>query len=118
MSQWLDNTKFGIQTKYENSIPMPRKIDFYFTLKATAPSGKVHEIRVFEEELYRKAMADYAVEVVNRQNAFRQDLLEELGITNHPKADLLFRKAWELGHSYSYNTVVDWAFDLVDFLRD
>lgn len=105
-------------TKYENSIPMPHRTEFYVTVKATAPSGKVHEVKVFEEELYRKALAVYADEARSRQNAFRQDLLEELGITDHPKADLLISKAWELGHSSGYSEVVNWAWDLVDFLRD
>lgn len=105
-------------TKYENSIPMPHRTQFYVTVKATAPSGKVHEVRVFEEELFREALAAYTDEACKRQNAFRQDLLEELGVTDHPKADLLISKAWELGHSSGYSEVVNWAYDLVDFLRD
>jgi hypothetical protein len=104
-------------TKYENSIPMPRKIDFYFTVKATDPSGRVHEVKVFEEELYRKAKAAYLKESISLKNAFKKDLLEELGVTDHPKAKLLMDKAWEYGNSGGYNDVADWAWNLVDFLR-
>ena len=104
-------------TKYEISTPRPHKTEFYVPVYISVPSGKVHEVKVFEEELYRKAMADYTDEACKRQNAFRQDLLEELGITNHPKAELLISKAWELGHSSGYNEVVNWAWDLVDLIR-
>lgn len=104
--------------KYENSISYPHRSDFYVTIKATAPSGKVHEVRVFEEEYWKQAMQAYTNEAMRLQDAFRQDLLEELGVTDHPKADLLISKAWELGHSSGYSEVVNWAYDLVDFLRD
>ena len=105
-------------TKYENSIPRPNKSEFYVTIKATAPSGKVHEVKVFEEEPYREAMRAYKNEENRLLNSFREDLLEELGITNHPKAELLMSKAWEHGHSGGYNDVVYWAWEFVDFLRD
>lgn len=47
---------------------------------------------------------------------FKEDLLEELGVTDNPKADLLFAKAWESGHSGGYYEVYNVALDLVDLI--
>lgn len=48
---------------------------------------------------------------------FKRDLLTRLGILNHPEAELLFAKAWELGHSSSLNEVASQATDLADLLN-
>lgn len=106
-------------SKYnETSIPLPHKTEFYISVSAIAPSGKVHKVLVFEDGEYRKAMNAYTNAIRNQEISFRIDLLEELGITDHPKADLLFDKAWEFGHADSYRSVFNWACALVDLLRD
>ena len=48
---------------------------------------------------------------------FRAALLDELGITDNPKAELLYSKAWQLGHSCGYSEVASYAADLVDLIR-
>lgn len=48
---------------------------------------------------------------------FKNDLFEELSITDNPKRELLFQKAWELGHSSGYSEVYLYACDLVDLIR-
>jgi len=50
------------------------------------------------------------------ENQFREDLIEDLGIKDNPKAGLLFSKAWELGHSSGYHEVYNYACDLVDLI--
>jgi hypothetical protein len=44
---------------------------------------------------------------------FKKDCLEDLGLAHHPKADLLFQKAWAYGHGSGYEEVWfimrDWA---------
>lgn len=65
---------------------------------------------------------DYNVQVKwrNEQHRlhalFRKDLLEDLGITNHPKADKLFEMAWDNGHSEGLQAVYDWAVELSELL--
>jgi len=47
---------------------------------------------------------------------FKKDLLEELGVTGHPKADKLFSLAWSYGHSSGYSEVFSYASEFVDLL--
>jgi len=70
----------------------------------------------------------YYVEERRLNELFKQDLLVELGLltlgahrcelVKHPKADLLFDKAWELGRSSGLPLeVVNYAYDLVDLVK-
>lgn len=47
---------------------------------------------------------------------FKADLFEDLGIVGNPKADVLFRLAWELGHLSGYSEVYYYASDLVELI--
>lgn len=58
----------------------------------------------------------YNRDVDRLEAVFRQDLLAELGVTDHPKASVLWAKAWERGHSGGYSEVLSVAEDLVDLL--
>jgi hypothetical protein len=54
----------------------------------------------------------------NRLEAmFKADLLDELGLTGHPKADMLFDIAWALGHAYGFEEVFNQASDLANLLK-
>lgn len=48
---------------------------------------------------------------------FKHDLYEDSGVENNPKRDLLFSKAWELGHSSGFTEVVCYFNDLVDLIK-
>jgi hypothetical protein len=50
-------------------------------------------------------------------NQFRDDALSELGLKNHPKADVLFSKAWDLGHSSGFHEVWYYLQDLSELLK-
>lgn len=47
---------------------------------------------------------------------FKRDLLDELGVSNHPKADALFSLAWSYGHSAGYEEVFNYADELSQLL--
>jgi hypothetical protein len=49
--------------------------------------------------------------------AFRKSLEEEHGTVGHPKADLLWEKAWEDGHSGGYGEVLNYYIDLVELVK-
>lgn len=49
---------------------------------------------------------------------FRADVLADLGLTNHPKANKLYDLAWERGHSSGYYEVYGNALDLATLLED
>ena len=51
------------------------------------------------------------------EEEFKRDLFEDLGITNNPKAEKLYSKAWELGHSAGYSEIYLDAQDLVELIE-
>lgn len=68
-------------------------------------------------------LADYAhkrnaydAEEARLHGQFKSDLFRELEIAGHPKAEILYQKAWEQGHSAGYEEVFNCANDLVDLL--
>lgn len=78
--------------------------------------GAVQE-KIVDLEAFRAAVLrhrEHGNELVGR---FRQDLFEDLGIQDNPKRDLLFEKAWELGHSSGLQEVYSYAEDLVGLIR-
>lgn len=48
---------------------------------------------------------------------FKADVLAELGISGHPKADKLYAMAWDRGHSEGYSAVFDRAEELSELIR-
>jgi len=75
----------------------------------------------------RSARDAYYAESKRLNDMFKQDALVELGLLKlgayncelykHPKADMLYDKAWELGHSSGLSDVWDYMFDLVDLVK-
>ncbi len=63
------------------------------------------------EEAYRRKVADLEAE-------FRKDLLEEFGLTNHPKADKIYSYVWDKGHSSGYGEMYNIMSDLADLFAD
>ena len=49
-------------------------------------------------------------------NQLKADLLADVGLTGHPKADLLFEKAWDLGHASGLQEVTTYFYDLAELL--
>ena len=71
----------------------------------TLPWGKQGERRAYHEEEARLTAL------------FKKDCLAELGLVAHPKADLLFSKAWENGHASGYSDVLYWMQYLSDLIE-
>ncbi len=78
-------------------------------------SAAVREKNV-DEVAYKKAYDTYRTEDGRIHDKFRADLLEDLGMTGHPKADKFFSKAWEDGHAHGYSEVYNVAQNLVDLV--
>lgn len=51
-----------------------------------------------------------------RHAEFEADVLEEVGLTNHPKAGKVYAKAWEMGHASGYAEVAHYVFDLAEIV--
>lgn len=66
-----------------------------------------------EQREYKSRLAAHKTEL---HEQFKEELFEELGITNNPKRHRLFEKAWEQGHGCGYAEVYSYACDLVDLI--
>ena len=119
--------------KYKNTIPYPSKDDYttIFIYKAGRViveeklstyklNGKVDgvEEKVVDKEGYDAAMKVYRAEDNRLFNQFKEDVLEENGLTNHPKAMKVFALAWEEGHSSGYENVAYYVDKYADLVRD
>jgi len=103
--------------QYKNTDPYPDR-----PAKPVLPSSKVKpatpsEYRAYAAQLeeYEKAMVEFraALAVWNKkqgglEDQFKVDALREAGLEGHPKADIVYRKAWEHGHASGLSDVVYW----------
>jgi hypothetical protein len=64
-----------------------------------------------------EARRAYRVDQARLDAQFKADVLEDLGLTNHPKADVLWRMAWENGKGSGSYSVYSEAQDLSELLR-
>lgn len=67
---------------------------------------------------FTEARRKYHIEVNELEKSkFKKALLEELEITNHPKAELLFSMAWERGYGNGLYEVFQEALELVGLIK-
>ena len=87
------------------------------TMKKLYDEGWMKQAKV-DDEAHNKARAEYNKAESAMIDQFKRDALDDLGLLNHPKADLLFSKAWEHGHSSGLHEVYSWMDDLSDLITD
>lgn len=77
-----------------------------------------------EEELIRSKLEQEAQTIyknmlqsnADKMEEFKRDLFEALDIEDNPKRELLYEKAWEMGHAYGLAEVYCKACDIVDLI--
>tara|TARA_R110000868_G_scaffold304348_1_gene564878 strand:- start:156 stop:650 length:495 start_codon:yes stop_codon:yes gene_type:complete len=89
-------------------VGMKRQFDADFE----PPKGCVEE-KVLDEVSYNAHMKHYQEENLRLQNEFREDLIEKYGMTHHPKANVIFNKAWDIGCSSGLESVDYYFHDLI-----
>lgn len=65
---------------------------------------------------YRDQMAAHSTVTAALEAQFQTDLEAEYGMTGHPRASLLYHKAWQRGHSGGLSEVASVYADLVDLV--
>lgn len=65
----------------------------------------------------RAMVADYRAEESRIIGHFREACEKAFGMAGHPKAELLWKKAWEHGHANGYRDVLFYYDDFAEFLR-
>ena len=116
---------------YKNKVKYPSKQDFTThnaykngkclqgvpreDLESLKREGYLTETSV-DIDAFQKAASEYREEENKIYCQFKKDLLEEIGIANHPKAEQLFNMAWDRGHSNGYTEVLIEAEELSELL--
>lgn len=124
MSTIIENIKKG---KYETKAKYPSKRIYQChkcnllnrNKDAFCPhcGAELTKARAAFEADYENRKKAYSASVNAAYESFKKDTFEELGITDNPKADILFSKAWDLGRSQSLECVWNWAVDLVELIE-
>ena len=102
---------------YKTKLPYPRKSDFttvygykhgerIWAVTAEQYQEKSEELetaatieRDTDDEAYRAARTAYNEDEARFKKEFMDDLIEEFGLTGHPKAHQVYNLAWDYGHS-------------------
>jgi hypothetical protein len=77
----------------------------------------VNKVEYVSRKVDQAGFDAYHAETARLTTQFKLDLFADLGIENNPKAELLFTKAWELGHSSGYYEVYNYALELVTLIE-
>lgn len=117
----------------KTSVSIPKKDDYmtiYYYRKGVMvgmkrqfdedfqPPKNCVEEKVLDEVSYNSHLKHYQEEVKRLQDEFRKDLIEKYDMRDHPKADKMFNKAWDLGCSLGYDAVEGYFFDLVELFEE
>jgi len=82
------------------------------------PPKNCVEEKILDEVSYDAHMKHYQEENLRLQNEFRRDLIKKYDMSNHPKANKLFDKAWDMECAGGLEEV-DYCFrDLVELFQD
>ncbi len=90
----------------ENISELPQKL---FSL------GVVVE-KVVNTDVYRMAKDGHDTIIRARVSEWKKELYEYYGVTDNPKADAVYEKAYDRGHSYGYGEVSSSFGNLVDLI--
>ena len=83
------------------------------------------EVRAFADALeawengqseYDEQMRKYREAEMEVHARFKKDVLEKNGLKDHPKADLVYSKAWEHGHASGFHDVAYWVGELAELV--
>jgi hypothetical protein len=111
---------------YKSKVPYPdnvKKPEVLLKKAADLTSDEIASLtRVkadYEQALldYKESRARYNEESGRLYSLFRSDVEEANDMKGHPKADLLWSKAWEHGHSGGYGEVLSHYEDLVELVK-
>jgi hypothetical protein len=115
------------------SVSIPKKDDYmtiFYYRKGVMVGMKVGKIeddfkppkncveeKVLDELSYNAHLKHYYEEQDRLKNEFQTDLIAEYDMTNHPKANKIFDKSWELGKG-NYEEVEYYFQDLVELFNE
>lgn len=107
---------------YRNKAPYPEKPRKPFLSKnATADEFRRHAdaLEAYDQAMvgYRAEVAEYNRKTAELESEFQEDLEAYYEMKGHPKAGLLYWKAYERGHSGGMSEVANEYSDLVELVK-
>lgn len=72
--------------------------------------------KVYDRVNHRNSLSEYNKKLSMLKEEFKADLFKEFGVSNNPKRDLCFERAYDIGHSFGYSEVYNVFSDLVDLI--
>lgn len=73
--------------------------------------------RLYSTPLTKTSKEAARAKAKQERQAHKDHLASEYGVTGNPKLDLLYEKAWALGHAYGFTEVGNYFADLVELIR-
>ena len=116
-----------IDGKYTNTAPYPTKPVEPAVLRKRARELTNDELtslaevtRAYDDAkaAYDAARREHGAESGRLTALLQADLEAEYGVTGHPKAELLWSKAYDRGHSSGMGEVISVWVDLVELIQD
>ena len=111
----VQNGDYDTKLPYPKSATKPRLPAGHSAEEAAAYAAELKEWENYRG-VYAEQKSAWHQDEARLTAQFKLDLLAELGIAEHPKADLLYEMAWERGHSGGLIEVLQVAEDLSDLL--
>ena len=73
--------------------------------------------RSLKSPFYREMVQAYREEEARLRNLFKADLEKEFGVQRNRRKDILFARAWDLGHSGGYHDVYGYYAELAELIK-
>ncbi len=102
--------------EYSSRVSKPMLPSKHTSDEAAAYVIKLKEYEEVLQPEYKAKKDAYDAKSRDLLDEFKKDLFEEYGVTNNPKKDLLWSKAWDHGHSSGLGNVEYHFRDLVDLI--
>jgi hypothetical protein len=107
---------------YRNPEPVPqapRKPRLLPDATPTQVREYADELEAYDDTMktHREQMAAYYARSAALEAEFRRDLEVTYDMVGHVKADLLYGKAYEMGHSAGFQEVASYYSDLVELVQ-
>lgn len=87
---------------YDNRVPFKTKKDFYEECDCNCPKC---DGKTFNKDAYLAQKQDYRNGANASIKLFKTEALDDVGLLNNSKADKIFNKAWNDGHSMGLREV-------------
>lgn len=86
-----------------------------FSTTGVAVGGVVE--KVVDDAAFKAALTHHMRHSADLMARFKQDLKEEFGVTDNPKADAAFKLAYDHGHGSGLSDIYDYFSDFVQLIK-